>query len=362
MHLATIGSNSDAGTTPLASLTVPVTTAVASGNRVLVAVESNALAAQDGPFTCTDSKGNTYTTPAAGAVPMHSFKSGTTQISLLESVLSTGLTLSDHLTVAHPAVNVLYWAVTAEAFDDLTGFDTGSAGTGNTGASNSPTPANTPTAAQSTQLVFMVTGWGGSGTPTVPGGWDSSPMIEAAGASNRRLQAQWKYVNVGGARSGSLALSASGSWATILAAYNSAAAPQILLPIADVTTASWVKNGGSGAFYTLVDEVVPDTSDFLRSGSNPVAQPLEFLVAVGSVPTDFTGHKVRAYLRLNGSSGTVTLKFKDLTSVVASSSALPITPGVWDWYDFTLSSGAASGISSGDYDQLHAYLEVTATP
>lgn len=187
-------------------------------------------------------------------------------------------------------------------------------------------------------------------------------MVEAAGASNRRLQAQWQYVTSGGSRAGSLALGTSGSWGQILAVYNSAAAPQILVPVANVTVANWTKVGGSGAEYTLVDESVPDFTDYLRSQSNPVAQPLEFLMSLGSVPTDFTGHKVRVWARLNGTSGTVTLKFKDGSSVVATSSALPITAGIFAPYDFTLSSGQASGIPAGDYGQLHAYLEVTATP
>lgn len=367
MHLSTVGQNSDAGTTALGSLQITVANAVAAGNRVIVGVETNALSAQDGPFTATDTRGNTYTVPedtTQSSTPPkpglgHAFKSGTTQVSQLSSVLGTGLQVGDKITISHPAVNVLYWCCTAEAFDDTTAFDTLS---WNTGASNSPNSGPTPAADQNAQLLFVVTGWGGSGAPTVPSGWDSSPMVEAAGASNRRLQAHWQYVNVGGTRAGALALGSSGSWAQIVSAWDAAAPPQILEPISDVTTTNWVKNGGSGSFASLVDEPVPDDTDFARSQSNPAGQVLELLAAAGSVPPTFTKFKVRARCRLNGSSGSVVLKLMDGATVVATSSALPVAAGIFDWYDFTLSSGAASGINTAHYANLRPHLEATASP
>lgn len=364
MHLATVGQVSDAGTTPLASLQLTVANAVAAGNRVIIAVETNALSTQDGVFSATDNRGNTYTVPndAGQTSPLglgHEFKSGTTQISILSSVLGTGLQVGDHITVAHASANVLYWGITAEAFDDTTAFDTLSH---NTGASNSPSSGPAPAADQNAQLVFVATSWGGSGVPTVPSGWDSSAMVEAAGASNRRLQAHWQYVNVGGTRSGALALGTSGSWAQIVSAWDAALPPQVLEPISDVTTTNWVKNGGTGSFASLMDEAVPDDTDFARSASNPAGQVLELLAAPGVVPPTFTQFKVRARCRLNGSSGSVVLKLMDGASVVAASSALPVTAGSFGWYDFTLTSTQASGINTAHYANLRPHLEATASP
>lgn len=360
MHIATITAPLvDTSSTAAGSKTMPVTVAVPIGTMCVLAVATNALSAQDGSFVVTDSKGNTWTERAdAGTGAAHQFKSGTIQLSVLYSKLTAALTTADTITVSHPAANVILWTGLVEAFDDLTAFDVVASANG---ASAAPASGPSAAAVQSNELLFTATAWGATPTPTVPGGYSSSPEVSAAGSSTKNLQNQWKYVTTGGTRSGSLPLSGSSSWCQVTVAFTSAAPPQILVPISDITTTGWTQTGGtSGSDWTSIDEgSVPDTTDYLTSGVNPVAQVLEGALSVGSTPSDLTGHKIAAYLRLNGAAGTALLRVKQGSTIIATSSAITLTPGVWAWYTFTLTSTQAGNIT--DYTTLRYHLEVTAT-
>lgn len=363
MWLGTIAQLSDASGTAISTKGVPVQAGAPIGTTVLLAVETNALSTADGNFAATDNAtgggaANVWTEVA------HRFKSGTTQISLLACTLTRALTTSNTITLTHAlsgtAVTVAFWCVSAEAFDDLAGFDVMAV---NDGSSASATSGPTAAGAQANELAFVVTASGGTGvTLTQQAGWAASPQVDAAGASVRHLLASWKYLTSGGTRSGSTGLSASATWAQIVAVFKSAAPPQVLVPNGDVTTTNWVQTGGTaGSFFTNVDEgTTPDITDFDTSQANPVSQVLEFNLAPGSVPSDLTGHKLAAYMRLNGSAGTALLRLKQGTTTIATSGTITLTPGVWGWYTFTLNSTQAGTIT--DYTTLRAHIEVTATP
>lgn len=356
MHIATIAQKQDVGATALASLGVPVQLAAAIGQTAILIVSTNALAAQDGPFTATDNAtgggaANTWTQIG------HSFKSGTVQLSILQCVLTRALTTSNTITVGHPAANVILWNVTVETFDDLTGFDVEIDATG---ASNAPASGSTAAGAQNNELVLTAIACGSTPTITHPGGWQDSGQMIAAGSSTRNQMALWQYVTTGGTRSGSGSLSASASWCCITVVFKSAAPPQILLPNGDITTTSWVQTGGTGgSFYTCCNSgTSPDDTTFVTSAVNPTAQVLEFTLFPGSVPTDMTGHKLRVRARLNGATGSLLLRVKQGTTTIGTVTGVALTAGSFVWVEFDLTSLQAAAIT--DYTTLRGHLEAAA--
>lgn len=360
MHLATVAQKVDAGTTALASLAVPVTTAVASGKWLVLFVSTNALSTQNGVFSATDTAGNVWT--AQGSTL---FKSGTLQMAVLTSPNTHGLTTSDVITVAHASANVLLWEVSVEAFDDVTAVDVFAS---NSGANVSPASGPTAAAAQASELLLVATACGASNTITAPAGWSDSGQQTAAGSSTRNMKVQWQYVNTGGTRAGSASLANSATWGQIVIALKSGQPPQVLVPVTDETVTSWTTTpSGTSPLYTLVDEgSVVDITDYVTSQNTPSGQVLEFLLGLlgggtARQPTDLTAHKMHVMARLNGSAGSIVLKLKQgASTVLATSSALTMVPGSIQDYEFDLSSIQAALIT--DITQVRFHLEGTATP
>jgi hypothetical protein len=207
-HVATVGTATWT-TNQATTLDVTLTGNVPVGHTLLATVASQALSAQDGPFTATDAKGNTWVERG------HAFKSGSVQTSILSCAVTTALSVGDKITFAHnPGVNM--WAVDVEQFDDAEGFDLSASATGNSAAM----AVAGGTGAQDSELVFGGFGYNGSESAYSAGsGFTASTPVQAASTTWRNVVSQWKYVTTGGARSSDGSSAASGAWAGVLAAF-----------------------------------------------------------------------------------------------------------------------------------------------
>lgn len=123
----------------------------------------------------------------------------------------------------------------------------------------------------------------------------------------------------------------------------------------DISTGNWTNSAtGSTPLYTAVDETVADDSDYIQSGSNPVADQCEMQFANVGTPSVNTNHTVSYRLSGTGSLSTVVALVQG-TTVIASWTHSP-TPSTFTTYNQALTAGQIASIT--DYSSLH--LRVTA--
>lgn len=138
---------------------------------------------------------------------------------------------------------------------------------------------------------------------------------------------------------------------------------QVLPPIADITTAGWTSSDSqpAGSFYTDVDSAAFPASPttWLTSSANPTSLPLELKVQPASTPSDNSGWVVQCgVFRSGGTSGSMILKAKVGTTVVATSSPITFTTSN-ALYTFTLTPTQGAAITN--LSDVRYYGEFTAS-
>ncbi|WP_152185360.1 hypothetical protein [Segeticoccus rhizosphaerae] len=338
-------------TTKVGSLDVALSQGVPAGHTLILAVQTQGLSGQDGPFAATDTKGNTWTQRA------HRFKSGTLQLSVITCKVATALTTSDKVTITHPAADVNLWAVVIHDFDDADGFDTMAVSDGGSmGMNVGPTAAG----AQSKQLLVAAFAYGGSDDSFAPGsGFTAGQPLQVTNGSNyRNIAAEWSYVDATGTRSASATSLSSSAWAGAVVVFNSAAQAQELKLVADETTTGWTNVGGKATFAAALSD--GDDATFGRSPANSTGtQIYRGKLSIGSTPTTLTGHKLWVRARVPAGSGTVQARLVQGASTVIATSAAQALTGVFARFEFPLTSTQAQAIT--DYTNLHLELIAVAS-
>lgn len=129
-----------------------------------------------------------------------------------------------------------------------------------------------------------------------------------------------------------------------------AGAPQLLVPISDVSAGAWTPSAGSD-LYAMIDETVASDTDYISTVSASTCE-----VALGSLsdPASSSGHIVR--YRLSAEAGGVIVRLRQGTTTIASWTHSP-APSSLTTYAQTLSGGEADSIT--DYTALKLQFEAT---
>jgi len=207
----------------VASVTVPITAAVAAGQRLILAVNGAALNAATG-FTATDTKGNTYTQRAFAICAVAAVDG---QIAILAASVTTALTTSDTITVTCTGRSPDKWCVIGVQVDDVSaGFDVSATNTGTTSAAVST--GTTAAAAQDAELLVAVYGFtdAGAAVTLTQAGWTQLAKATASPSSSPKgMIVAYQYVAASGTRAASGTLSSSQAWVGAIAAYKQDAPP-----------------------------------------------------------------------------------------------------------------------------------------
>ena len=122
-----------------------------------------------------------------------------------------------------------------------------------------------------------------------------------------------------------------------------ASAPQLLVPISDVSAGAWTPSAGSD-LYAMLDEGTYSDADYIVSTTSSTC---EMRVTVGTDPVSSTGHILR--YRLLAGTGTISASLKQGSTTIASYGPHMLTGAAQDFAQ-TLSGGEADSIT--DYSDL----------
>ena len=123
----------------------------------------------------------------------------------------------------------------------------------------------------------------------------------------------------------------------------SGAAPQLLVPISDLSAGGWTPSTGSD-LYAMLDESTASDADYIVSTT---ASSCEMRVTTGSDPAVSTGHVLR--YRLLAGEGSIAVVLKQGSTTIASFGPHTMTGSAQDFAQ-TLSGGEADSIT--DYSDL----------
>ena len=123
----------------------------------------------------------------------------------------------------------------------------------------------------------------------------------------------------------------------------SGSAPQLLVPISDVSAGAWTPSSGSD-LYAMLDESTYSDTDYIVTSS---ASTCEMRVTTASDPSVSTGHILR--YRLLAGSGSITAILKQGATTIASYGPHTLTGAAQD-FSQTLTGGQADSIT--DYTDL----------
>jgi hypothetical protein len=201
-------------TTFVGTYTVPVLAGVSAGNTIMLAVNTDGVAA-GASYTATDSNGNTWNQRAlsVAATPNNA------QVGILTCQVSVDLTTLDTISVTATGRTPAHWMVLAHSFDDITtGFDL--AVTNTQTATSAVTVGPSATAAQNAELLYVAVGYTANPTFTAGAGFTEPAGGEAQVTVNtqRSLAVEWQYVNVAGTRSATATLGSNQANASALVA------------------------------------------------------------------------------------------------------------------------------------------------
>lgn len=192
---ADVGNNATSGTA-VTSLAITLSSGIAAGSLILVAIANHNSAAVV-PDSVTDTAGNTYTILSAA-------NSNAVTANLAYCANALALSAGDTITVTYSVTRHIAMraysvsgAATASVLDQQA---TNAAGTG-TSASVGPTGTTT----QANELVFAVFGYQNSKTFTAGGPYTAGTKTETT-STIRGVIAEWKTVSATGAQT------ADGSW------------------------------------------------------------------------------------------------------------------------------------------------------
>lgn len=128
-------------------------------------------------------------------------------------------------------------------------------------------------------------------------------------------------------------------------------APQLLVPISDVSAGAWTPSAGSD-LYAMLDESTYSDADYIVSTTPSTC---EMRVTVGTDPLSSTGHILR--YRLLAGTGTISAYLKQGSTTIASYGPHTLTGSAQDFAQ-TLTGGEADSIT--DYSDLRVVFTSTA--
>ena len=291
----TIGTTSTTTTGTTTTLTVPAS-GVAAGNSVILFLSINPSA---GTISCSDSKGNSYTSNRNATNG-----SGTTGVRTV--VLSAhniiALTSGNTITCTHRSVTAR--ALSASEFSGLATTATVDKVASATGNNTTPSSGATATTAQASELLIGGIGVEGPTTETFTAGANYTAVGRAGtsggtAANNITINPEYRIVSATGAYSANGTLSATRRWAAAIVTYKAAPPP---LPTKLVVVSV---NGGSSptagmGFPVLVQSqtvagtpanVVSATgvSLSLKTGTGTLGGTLSGTIAAGTNQVTITG-------------------------------------------------------------------------
>jgi hypothetical protein len=120
-------------------------------------------------------------------------------------------------------------------------------------------------------------------------------------------------------------------------------APQLLVPISDVSAGAWTPSSGSD-LYAMLDESTYSDADYIVTSS---ASTCEMRVTTAGDPAVSTGHVLR--YRLLAGTGSITALLKQGSTTIASYGPHTLTGSAQDFAQ-TLTGGEADSIT--DYSDL----------
>ena len=186
-----------------ASVTIPVSDAVAAGNSVVVAVTAGTFA---GAVGCSDSKGNTYTVDAT--------VTGQGRLFVCSSRTTIALAAGDTITATYPGFSGLSTASATE-YSGLSGVDQTRTATG-----NSATPTSgAVTTTHPNELIFGAVSYTSTPTFTAGCGLVVVGAIGTGSGSGTRLNPAYQVASGSGPYSACGTLSSSRPWVVALVTY-----------------------------------------------------------------------------------------------------------------------------------------------
>lgn len=185
-----------------AATTITATRALAAGSVGVLCVAADNMGTNGDtanlPTAPTDSQGNTWTQRQAGIFDNGAAGAGV-EIGIYTSVLSTGLSIGDTITLTYQIANVTAKGWVIFEFSDATAYSTGNVGTGATTGTPSVTTASITNGDYVIGLAGLegVDSWAAD-ADTSNGSWSTEARATAgSGASAMSLIAQYKKVTAG---------------------------------------------------------------------------------------------------------------------------------------------------------------------
>lgn len=342
-HYGRVATASNA--TKTGTIDIAFSQPVPAGHKLMLGVVAQGLSGQDGPFTATDTKGNTWTERA------HVFKSGTLQVSLLACPVTTALTTSDLIHLSHPAADLTLWAAAVHDFDGVTDFDTSAS---SSGASTTMNVGPTPGGVQDVELCFAVYGYGGADDSFSPGiGYTAGQPVQVTNGTNyRNIACEWSTTNGPGTRSASATSLSSSAWGAVLGVFKSGPQSQVAVPIADVDVSGWSVVGTKPTAWQAISD--GDSSTGMLSPESPVGTTSGWTqLGPMSPPTSTDECTVTVTCRTDSaSSGSIAPVLRSGTAAPFYTGTPQAITGALTTFVFTVPSSALSGVTNYDNWQI----------